>query len=493
MAVETVSTFVLPNEYQRQAAEARRRRRMAELMAQQAYQPGDIQNAPIPAAAPLVQGLQAFLTARQMRKAEEAEERASAAAERAGADITGYLFGGGRKPGTVADLTEVTPAGRLTPQVTPTEADLTGVTPAGRLTPQRTLTEADLTGMTPAGRLTPQRALTEANLTGVTPAGELFPTYKQDPNAALRAALTPAGGAAMKGNPLLAAMLAKTMEKPQRLEIGAVNPADFTSESLAEAQRTGDVGALKLRTQPAAAPKTAAQDTMQWNPTTQSWEDIPGAVERIGDIAAAKRPDVVVTGGGDGKERLERILGPDGKAILVPRSQAINKEPAPAPTEKQKMPGGVATNIASLKTKAKQFGAGVERANYFRNLIANNQLPLSVTSNLQYSFERAMDPGGTARDSKGNKPAYVLYAELNRFVTEQVNTILQLAKGTQTEGDALRAQRQILDEPNNSAVVLSALDDLQRAFATAQQYANEEADFLLDRYESAPKVEEVDY
>ena len=54
---KSVSVFALPDAYQQQAAEARRRRRMAEMLAQQAYQPGDIQNAPIPAAAPLVQGL----------------------------------------------------------------------------------------------------------------------------------------------------------------------------------------------------------------------------------------------------------------------------------------------------------------------------------------------------------------------------------------------------------------------------------------------------
>ena len=52
---KSVSTFALPDAYQQQAAEARRRRRMAEMLAQQAYQPGDIQNAPIPAAAPLVE------------------------------------------------------------------------------------------------------------------------------------------------------------------------------------------------------------------------------------------------------------------------------------------------------------------------------------------------------------------------------------------------------------------------------------------------------
>ena len=79
---KSVSTFALPDAYQQQAAEARRRRRMAEMLAQQAYQPGDIQNAPIPAAAPLVQGLQAYLAARAGRKADEAEESARETASR---------------------------------------------------------------------------------------------------------------------------------------------------------------------------------------------------------------------------------------------------------------------------------------------------------------------------------------------------------------------------------------------------------------------------
>lgn len=77
--VRYTPTFALPSEYEQQAMEARRRRRMAEMLAAQAYQPQDVGVAPIPSAAPLVQGLQAFLTARQLRKAEEAEEKAQKA------------------------------------------------------------------------------------------------------------------------------------------------------------------------------------------------------------------------------------------------------------------------------------------------------------------------------------------------------------------------------------------------------------------------------
>ena len=84
---------------------------------------------------------------------------------------------------------------------------------------------------------------------------------------------------------------------------------------------------------------------------------------------------------------------------------------------------------------------------------------------------------------------------MRRFVTQQVNTILQAAKGTQTEGDALRAQQQILDNPNNPAVVLSALEDLERIFKEARQIAIESAESLAEGYETpaASNPVEVDY
>lgn len=77
--VRYTPTFAMPSEYEQQAMEARRRRRMAEMLAAQAYQPQEGGVAPIPTAAPLVQGLQSFLLARQLKKAEEAEGKARTA------------------------------------------------------------------------------------------------------------------------------------------------------------------------------------------------------------------------------------------------------------------------------------------------------------------------------------------------------------------------------------------------------------------------------
>jgi hypothetical protein len=249
MPVERVSTFVAPDEYSRQATEARRRRRMAEILAQQAYQPTDV-SAPIPAAAPLVQGLQAYLTARQARKADEAEEAAGAAATRAGEQVSNYLFGGGRIPKTAADLTEVAPAGKLQPQ-------------------------------------------TAADLTEVTPEGAYIKPYEKDPAAALRLAMTPAGTAAMKGNPMLAAALAQSMERPKGLQLGAVDPSKFTPQSIAAAMKSGDPSQLQPVAEPAKPPTVAGG--MMWSAEQGRFVPIEGYAEQQRDIARAKRPDVVVT------------------------------------------------------------------------------------------------------------------------------------------------------------------------------------------------------
>ena len=263
MAVKTVSTFALPDEYQRQASEARRRRRMAEMLAQQAYQPGDIQNAPIPRGAPLVQGLQAFLAARAARKADEAEEGAMETQTREARQFLKALT----DEDTVMDARQpAMPMGA--PTVTAPEFE------DGRIK-----TPAQIDFAAPPPMEAPQVQLSRY--------GNITPGQRRA--LALEGVLTSQNPLVQKiGQMQYGAM------QPKQPEIGAVSPADFTPESLAEYQRTGNFGVLKMRDQPTAAPKTAAQDTLQWNPKTQKWEDIPGAVSRIRDIAAAKRPDVVI-------------------------------------------------------------------------------------------------------------------------------------------------------------------------------------------------------
>ena len=210
---KSVSTFALPDAYQQQAAEARRRRRMAEMLAQQAYQPGDIQNAPIPAAAPLVQGLQAFLTARAARKADEAEERAEEKASQIGSAIAGRLTG-----------REIVPAA-------PVDAfgsqKFQSAAPAFRADMQRRNAEE-------------LAQLKAGDIQEVTRQSQ----YVYDPQDAMRMAMTRGGNAAIKGNPMLAAMLARTMEKPKEPEYGTTPQFDNEGRAFV-VNKAGNVRYLK--------------------------------------------------------------------------------------------------------------------------------------------------------------------------------------------------------------------------------------------------------
>jgi hypothetical protein len=237
-----VQTFNAPTAYDQQMVEARRRRRMAEALANQAYTPQDVGVAPIPSAAPLVQGLQAFLAARAGRKADEAEEKA---------------------------LETKTRAEREAEQ----QVAATGSQIAGRLmggAPMREISAPDGSG------------LNEVSVES---------RYRQDPNDAVRLAMTKQGGEAMKGNPMLAAALAQQMDKPKEKK----------------------------------APATVGG--MMFDETSGKFVPIEGYAEQQEQIARAKRPDVVVAGGGGRNEPLVTVRGEDGNPILVPRSQAAGMTP----------------------------------------------------------------------------------------------------------------------------------------------------------------------
>jgi len=329
MAVKTVSTFTLPDEYQRQASEARRRRRMAEMLAQQAYQPGDIQNAPIPSAAPLVQGLQAFLAARGERKAEEAEKSAMKAQTREARDFLRALT----EPAKTMTLGEValqdieqmgTPElvdGRIQYRKTAMPAPTPEMMPQG--VPQvklgRRPEEDQVYMQTKTGRETdPQRiAALLAN-----------PQYKAEFTPEQKRALA-LEGMLTSQNPLVQQIgqMQYAAMQPKQPEIGAVSPADFTPESLAEYQRTGNFGVLKLRDQSAKAPTTVGG--MMWDTTQGKFVPITGYEEQQGRIAAAKRPDVVVRDTSEASVwRAEDKLRGDFEEITAPlrgELSAINK------------------------------------------------------------------------------------------------------------------------------------------------------------------------
>jgi len=260
---KSVSTFALPDEYQRQASEARRRRRMAEMLAQQAYQPGDIQNAPIPRAAPLVQGLQAYLTARAARKADEAEESAAETQTREAKDFLNTLTRPKEDFNKIMNLGEVAQIG--TPELvdgqlkypdTFMEApNLKMVQQAGprvqlgrKPEDDQVYMPTDVSRFTATGRETdPQRmAAMLANpqfQSGFTDEQLL----KQRLNLTREAMLTSENPMVQK---VASAIYPTLQPEKAKLQLGNINPADFTPASIAAAMKSGNVGDLVSITKP---------------------------------------------------------------------------------------------------------------------------------------------------------------------------------------------------------------------------------------------------
>lgn len=208
MALEYYQAFREPSPYEQERMKAERLRRYAELLEQQGGEPeGEftyqgIRAMPSPAAA-LGKMLQAYQSKKAREKAEEAERKQTGMEEEAASQIMGRLMGG-RTPGTIADLTEFKPTGKIGPS---SEADLTGV--------------------------------------------QLESQYTRSPEDAMRMAMTPQGMGAMRRNPLLVAALQKSMEAPAAEEFYA--PTE-TAEGLVQFGKRG--GRRDTGTQ--AAPKTAA-------------------------------------------------------------------------------------------------------------------------------------------------------------------------------------------------------------------------------------------
>ena len=164
-APKPIQVFAAPTEYERQAAEARRRQALAEALEAQAYQPLSGSAAPIPSAAPLVMALQSFLSARQRRKAEEAGEKAKTAdiegmrelvrqlgpQERTGAETAMQQMRDTAMPGQLSAQGTYTPS-QITPMSAPIGMPYTQAAPTGQER-QNLLLQAQFGGTPRAGEL----------------------------------------------------------------------------------------------------------------------------------------------------------------------------------------------------------------------------------------------------------------------------------------------------------------------------------------------------
>jgi len=166
MAIKTYEAFKAPSPYEQERLRAERQRRYAELLEQQAMEPeGEftyqgIRAMPSPAAA-LGKLLSAYQGKKAREKAEEAEARKTGMEEQAAEQIMGRLMGG--RP------------------------------------------------MTDVNTIPDESGLAEIAIES---------QYRASPEDAMRKAMTPQGVGAMRGNPMLAAALQRSMETPAPEEFG---------------------------------------------------------------------------------------------------------------------------------------------------------------------------------------------------------------------------------------------------------------------------------
>jgi len=273
------------------------------------------------------------------------------------------------------------------------------------------------------------------------------------------------------GNPMVE-QYAQTMlaQKPEREEYGTtpVQGADgkYYLASKSGNLRPTDVSA-PVKELPAPAPTTLARllqeqaGLPQGDPRRSIYENaiaketkLPSATANLGKAPSGFR----YTGQGD----LEPIPGgpndPD--------------RPKPMPLSVLSQNIADAGDVKRLQ-ESKQLMQG-----FIDDLSGDKpKLPLGSMTNLGYQAGQATS--GVA-GLKASDEA-VRFFELKRAVSEQVNAILSLAKGPQTDQDARRAQTQILENMNDPKIVKSSLVRLQQIF-------DREAQIRMDGIEERNQV-----
>ena len=165
--------------------------------------------------------------------------------------------------------------------------------------------------------------------------------------------------------------------------------------------------------------------------------------------------------------RLQEELG-RGR-LEVQRTEAERR----AESERNKLPVPVITAYGTAAQNERQAGSVVQSVEQHIEDIKTGKLPLGVVPNTEAQLRNWLGR---------STPESVAYADFLRTVEQSVNAVLSAAKGTQTEGDAIRARNQILRNPNDAAVVQSALKDLAKATKESQDIYRNTMNQLGNRY-----------
>ena len=155
------------------------------------------------------------------------------------------------------------------------------------------------------------------------------------------------------------------------------------------------------------------------------------------------------------------------------REDARQRQQDRAEADRNRLPVPVVTAYGTAAQNERQAGSVVQSVEQHIEDIKTGKLPLGVIPNTEAQLRNWLGR---------STPESVAYADFLRTVEQSVNAVLSAAKGTQTEGDAIRARNQILRNPNDAAVVQSALKDLAKATKEAQDIYRGTMNQLGNRY-----------
>lgn len=132
---------------------------------------------------------------------------------------------------------------------------------------------------------------------------------------------------------------------------------------------------------------------------------------------------------------------------------AKDKEEAAQAAARDRKTVSITKDELPMVEKLAEARSTLQRGQVILNQLDNGELDLGLVTNLG---SRARNYAGFSSTNSQN------YAELERYVTGAVNTILNQAKGPQTDQDAIRARDNILSNLNDKEVVRQGLTQLLR-------------------------------
>ena len=192
-------------------------------------------------------------------------------------------------------------------------------------------------------------------------------------------------------------------------------------------QKTADGKIMPIEGTGAKAPEVrdfADGTTRQYNPATQSW------------VVVSRKP------AGEGKSMYDRSTDAQGNIVWLPKDPRMSVLDAmgkpiqgyKAPINQKPIPSTI-QRAEDADYEAGQAAANLANdANRYLNSIKSGAIPFGL---------RARAFVGASNIVGSDNPEVIARNDFERFKTQLVNESLRLNKGTQTEGDAVRAAKEL--------------------------------------------------